>query len=408
MPESFGPPALRVPTRVFLNEDGKYTPNKIKAKKVKVKKPSAVVADRAELVADRQNGETNISLEQAGASELQTTIKDLSLAVPDEVEEEITQHEEDTDEEEGAIYPIVQGRIVNTEALLAVLAHIENLVDAPMHTPVLVVCDPAWSSEHKELITKFYFENKQRPGVTFLLSSLAVLAGYDVTEGCVIDIGYEKTTISSVVGFYPVEESMFYANRTGGQRVNEALIESRQIALDAGKIKGPEFTDAMAEQLKKQPYICEVLQRDIPLPTELAGDGDVATNPAAVVSAGTEGEKAPTVTATAASIPRIPAIDAQTAGEAEENDNEGVLDVASIVASGKASEILAKREQEKSDKVPRGGNKKSAPAESAKPIRLTNAQKIKVPFRYTERVKASELHAATGGRVIQSRMVRRL
>lgn len=89
LPESFAPAQLRLKTRMFPTEDGKFEPYFIRERKKK----------------QPEGQET----EQAAA----TTNDD------DDVE-----YEEDPDSDEGAVWPLQQGKIVNMPCFLAFLHHV--------------------------------------------------------------------------------------------------------------------------------------------------------------------------------------------------------------------------------------------------------------------------------------------
>ncbi|MCJ1226406.1 Actin-like protein arp9 (SWI/SNF complex component arp9) [Toensbergia leucococca] len=73
------------------------------------------------------------------------------------------------------------------------------------------------------------------------------------------------------------------------------------------------------------------------------------------------------------------------------DDNDGVLDVASIVASGKTSEFLAKKEREKAEKA---AAKKAASDAAAAPkqARLPNSKRAKATLHYNERRSLDEVN----------------
>ncbi|KAI4238859.1 MAG: hypothetical protein LQ349_000803 [Xanthoria aureola] len=75
-------------------------------------------------------------------------------------------------------------------------------------------------------------------------------------------------------------------------------------------------------------------------------------------------------------------------------DNEGVLDVATIVASGKTSEFLARKEKEKAEKAKKATAKKAAQeaANAPKPAKLPNAKQMTASFQYTERRPLEEIN----------------
>ena len=49
--------------------------------------------------------------------------------------------EEDHISEEGAVWPMKQGRIVDWPAFYALMTHVFNTVNPPFHTPVLLIRD---------------------------------------------------------------------------------------------------------------------------------------------------------------------------------------------------------------------------------------------------------------------------
>lgn len=145
--------------------------------------------------------------------------------------------------------------------------------------------------------------------------------------------------------------------------------------------------EIMCEQLKRS-AICEILPAGIELP----GNGQEvveAANPAAAASTGAmdSGADARDVDGSKpGQAPRGPGPGTEVGeegGNGEEEENEGVLDVASIVAKGNASEFLAKREREKTEKA---AARKAASLEAARPVRLKNSERQKATFTYEEHI----------------------
>ncbi|CRK15875.1 hypothetical protein BN1723_010830 [Verticillium longisporum] len=151
-------------------------------------------------------------------------------------------------------------------------------------------------------------------------------------------------------------------------------------------LKDKGFTYDMAEQLKKSP-IAEALpynpeaEARMDLPT--ASTAGVAAN--AVVGDGA-----------AAAIPDAPKIDPSkpvveggvdddAAATTTTGDNDGVLDITSIVTSGQTREFLAKKEKEKTTAGPGKGRKgKAQEAETARLTRLPNSKRTHNIFHYEE------------------------
>jgi actin-related protein 9 len=83
-------------------------------------------------------------------------------------------------------------------------------------------------------------------------------------------------------------------------------------------------------------------------------------------------------------VPRGPGIDTEVGEDTALDENEGVLDVASIVAGGKMTEYLAKKEKEKAEKAL--AKKKGAPLPDAanRQARIPNMKKEKAMFIYED------------------------
>ncbi|MCJ1351422.1 MAG: Actin-like protein arp9 (SWI/SNF complex component arp9) [Icmadophila ericetorum] len=306
-------------------------------------------------------------------------------------EEEVI-YEEDPTSEEGAVWPLMKGRIVNWSCFLALLEHIHNLLSPPLHTPILLVPQPAWTEKDHETICQFIIEKFKAPGFAFVDPGNTFSAGWN-TENCtVIDVGYEKCEIVTVNDCLTnVLGRTIALDGCGGESMTQKLLE----------LLSPKgFTRDMCEQLKRGP-ICEILPPNTPLPSETDQINNSANsmNPAAAASASANGllnglrTTAPKGTLTSNIVPTDD-------GDQEVIDgveNDGVLDVATIVASGKTSEFLAKKEREKAEKA--AAKKAAADAAAApKPARLPNSQRVKATFTYIAPTYPKE---ATGQETIQ-------
>lgn len=152
-------------------------------------------------------------------------------------------------------------------------------------------------------------------------------------------------------------------------------------------LSAKKFTRDMAEQLKKSP-ICEILPPDVELPSANAPEKSAPANPAAAASTGLDGSANPTITTNGAvgEVPRGPGPGTEVGTEVKEGeDNEGVLDIASIVTGGNMSEFLERKEREKQEKA--AAKKKgtdAAAAAAAKPVRLQNSKRLKNVFTYED------------------------
>ncbi|APA06992.1 hypothetical protein SS1G_04330 [Sclerotinia sclerotiorum 1980 UF-70] len=342
LPESFTPPQRRFPTRMFLAPDGKtYEPYKIRPKK---KDASATT-----------NGDT----EMRGLKENKT-----------EEEEEL---EEVPEDDEGAIWPLREGRIENLPAFCAFLHHVHNQLSPTLHTPVMLIAQPSWTAKNHEDLTQFIFEKFRTPALCIMDSALATSYAFGIANSTVIDVGFEKVDITAVTDFQISGRGN--VPQSGGEAMTLRLQEL---------LKSKGFTRDMAEQLKRSP-ICEILPPGTPLP---GGDENVeaVSNPAAAASTGAP-SSGPNVRVTEA--PRGPGHNTEVGEEDAINgvdvtEDDGVLDVASIVASGKTQEYLAKIEKEKAGKASKKAqkDKEAADAAAAKPVRLPNSKRPRATFHY--------------------------
>lgn len=286
-------------------------------------------------------------------------------------------YEEDPTSEEGAVFPLRCGRIENWSCFLALLTHIYETLSPPFHTPVLVISQPCWSARDHELLTQFFFENFKIPAFCLMDAALATCYAYGVPSATVIDIGYEKCDVTAVTEFVACDVGRGIAVAgCGGHDMTMRLL---QLLAHQG------FDESMCEQLKKS-AICEILPAGTELPGKVQEKSEVA-NPAAAASTGAmdSGVDAKELDGSKpGQAPRGPGLGTEVGeegGNGDEEDNEGVLDVASIVAKGNASEFLAKREREKAE---RAAAKKAAGFEAARPVRLKNSERQKATFVYEE------------------------
>ena len=300
----------------------------------------------------------------------------------EEPEDDEILYEEDPASDEGAVYPIVEGRIVNWNCFYALLTHIHNALGPPFHTPVLVLAQSAWTLQDRENLTQFFFEKFKIPAFCIVDNALAISYAYAAPNATVIDVGYGKCDVTTVADH--ILNDLGKASAVpgcGGEAMTQRLLS----LLSA---KG--FSREMCEQLKKNP-ICEILPPGTELPTEEAlleppknpaaaasieqpnlGDGHPNDIPA---QGGTPGDP---------SAPNKVGATDEDKSEKPDDDDDGVLDVATIVASGKTGEFLAKKEKEKADKA---NKKKEAQIEAAvqKQAKLPNSKKVKANFHYYER-----------------------
>lgn len=298
-----------------------------------------------------------------------TTDTGAEVAAVEEEEEEETEYFDDPYIEATAVYPLKSGRIENWPCFFAFLAHIYRMMNPNFQTPVMVVSQPCWTARDKEIITQYFFETFSIPAITVMDSALAAAWGFGVQSACVVDVGLDKCDVTAITDYTVNDVGRGVAiEGCGGSAMTARLKE--ELERHREKFAGiTNFTD-LAEQLKKSP-ICEILPSNVPLPGQSAGTAAPA-NPLIVASTGLVSKDGTIMPSTVANSMEV--------GQ-EEDDNEGVLDVASIVAQANAAEILAKREREKAEKE---AKRKGAPAEGPKQIRLRNSEKYKASFNFEE------------------------
>jgi actin-related protein 9 len=247
----------------------------------------------------------------------------------------------------------------------------------------MLITQPAWTAKNHEDITQFIFEKFKTPALCIMDSALATSYAFGIANATVIDVGYEKVDITAVTDFQISARGT--VSRSGGEVMTQRLQEL---------LKSKDFTREMAEQLERSP-ICEILPPGTPLPgTE--GTEETISNPAAAASSGVVAS-GPSVRITEA--PRGHGPDTEVRdddmgnGEDKAVDDDGVLDVASIVASGKTQEFLAKKEKEKAEKASARKAAKdareAADAVAAKPARLPNSKRPRAIFHYEESIQAA-------------------
>jgi actin-related protein 9 len=288
--------------------------------------------------------------------------------------------------EEGAVWPIVEGRIVNWNCFRALMTHVHRSMSPHLHSPILLVAQPCWTARDLEKITQFFFETFKPPGFVIVDSALCSLWAYASVNACVIDVGYQKTDVTAITEFAISNPGRGIAlPHTGGDAITQKLYSL---------LKSKDFTPHMCEALKRS-AIYEVLPPGTPLPGATAPSADNITNPASAAFTGAPGS-GPGQRTNAASFGETLA-NSQADDGKDEIEADGVLDVASIVAAGnkKMEEFLAKKDKEKAEKQAkkRGG---AAEALSApKTTKLRNADKERATFAYEQRI-ISHTPAADG------------
>lgn len=328
LPESFAPARLRYPTRMFPGEgDNKWEPYKVRGR----------TAEEKMQLAGRIHHHSDPSW-----------VADL-------------------DSSDGAVYPLQQGRVVNWSCFYAFLEYLYVQLGPPLHTPILFVTPPVFTQYDLESLTSFCFEKFRSPAFSFIDSSLAVCYGMGVSTGLVVDVGFEKADVTAITDF------IISAPGRGASVPGIGGNDMTKHLLSLLRKKG--WTRNMCEQLKRSP-ICEVLPPGIPLP---GSDEEMAT-PNAFSSAALS-NRASANAAHSASKPPPAMVDGIPSGtQSRDGVEDGVLDIAQIVAAGKTNEFLARKEKEK-EKAEKAVKKAGQAADAAK-ARLSNSKRPRNSFWY--------------------------
>lgn len=317
-----------------------------------------------------------------------TTSDDAVMGGTAEVENEEVeeiQYYEDRETDEGAVWPIVSGYIVNWSCFFALLTHIYNTLSPTLKSPMVIAVQPAFTLKCREKICQFLFEKFKIPGLYLIDAASAAASAFNIGDamegtgmGVIVDVGYDKCDVTAMGLHDPVSL---------GRLISIPNCGGRTMTNNLHRLLGHKgFTYDMCEQLKRS-SICEILPVSSALPAESNGISQM--NPAAAASTGMNVPISKAAD-TPSGLPRGPGPGTE-AGDEKLEENEGVLDVASIVASGKTSEILAKKEREKAEKAAKKA--KAGAANDSKSVKLPNFQKAKATFYYDE---PQCLNAASG------------
>lgn len=258
------------------------------------------------------------------------------------------------------------------EAFLAFLEHVHAQLTTTYHnTPVILMASPQWTRPDCETIARYVFEKTRTPALCLIHSGVATQYGLRWANLTVVDIGFEKVDVTCIydgrvvshvgVGDGDVREI------SGGEAFTRRLM---------AMLENKGFDHDMAEQLKRSP-ICEVLSYspDAEALMELPADTGATASAVADAPRVVEPVKAPVVGG-----------DDDGMDVEKVVDEEGVLDVANIVASGNTREFLAKQEKLKAEKAKagrKGKDKESADA-AARAQRLPNSKRSHNVFHYEE------------------------
>ncbi|THX01949.1 actin-like ATPase domain-containing protein [Aureobasidium pullulans] len=289
------------------------------------------------------------------------------------------EYEEDVLSEQGAVWPIQQGRIVDWDCFFALVDHVYRNINPPFHTAVLLIAQPTWTPKEHEKIAQFIFEKLKPPAFGLMDAASATLYAYGVSTATIVDVGYEKADVTAISDYLIHDTGRALSVPScGGEAMTERLF---QLLASRG------FSKEVCEQLKKNP-ICEILPPDVELPSENApASADQPSNPAAAASTGAEGSGPGQRTTTAAlgETPLGPGPGTQVGSEQQDGeDNEGVLDIASIVTGGNMTEFLERKEKEKAERLAAKKKGTEAGSAGAKPAKLPNSKRLKNTFVYED------------------------
>lgn len=338
IPESLTPAALRVRSRMFQGEvPEKWEPFRIRHK-------------------EASNGAVKAEIE--------------GVVEPDFYEDQVT--------EDGAVWPMESGRIVNWSCFFGLLEYVYNRLSPSFHTPIFLVGQACWTVKDQQKITQYVFEKFRPPAFNIVDSALCAMFAYkDLTNACIVDIGYKKADITAITDWnVHMSSRQIAVPACGGQAFTDRLYEL---------LKMKKFSRDMCEQLKKSP-VCELLPPGIPMPGSGKPCSEGITNPASAASTGATGS-GPGQRHTAGALgdaPLGPGKDTEVGDKEDEDDNEGVLDIANIVTSGNMQQFLADKEKAKAEKA--GKNKKNGEPTAAqqKQNKLRNAEREKATFIYQD------------------------
>ena len=129
-------------------------------------------------------------------------------------------------EEVDSIYPIKAGVIVNLPAFNYFLKLICNLAVQKFgpYTPIalLVLSSPRWNRLQVEDITQYAFETLKVSGLSIVPTALTASYAYASSDTLVIDVGFDKTEITPINDLAIIE----HAQKTidfGGSHINSTL-----------------------------------------------------------------------------------------------------------------------------------------------------------------------------------------
>jgi actin-related protein 9 len=280
------------------------------------------------------------------------------------------------------------------DAFLAFLDHVHGLLTTTYHnTPIMLMASPQWTRPDCETIARYIFEKTKTPALCLIHSGIATHYGLKWPNMTVVDIGFEKVDVTAIHDGRVINH-MDLGRPQPGRHISGGEVFTRKLQQ---LLENKGFSHDMAEQLKKS-GICEVLpyapsQKElVQLPVE---NPEAARAAAAAAAAQSKAAEQAAADATTAALAEAAALDVPTDDVAMEDndgldaavDEDGVLDVATIVTSGQTKEFLAKKEKEKEKGRPGRkpkADKEAEAAAAARPVRLPNSKKMRNTFSYEE------------------------
>lgn len=227
------------------------------------------------------------------------------------------------------IRPIVQGEIRDWPALTAFFKHVLQVLGTGLmgtqvsEHPVILVAPPQWSNQDREKITQLFLRNFLRPAFMIIDMAFASLYACNAVTGTVIDVGYEHTNISTIVDSI-TNPSNHRTVPVGGRTMTHSLLDmfrkNPPLEQNSQAVVEPSTIDFELAESIKCSNICEILA------------GTLGSNTMAF----------------------------QT-DEPQRQEEDGVLDIAAVVASGKTREYLARIQAGKD-------------GDGAAPVEVPNAQ----------------------------------
>jgi actin-related protein 9 len=145
---------------------------------------------------------------------------------------------DDEDDEEGAVWCIKEGKMVDWGCFFALLyvalflnlrssasflvfrTYVHETINPTFQTPNLLVHPPAFSLHNKQLVTLFMFERLKTPGFALFDSALAAVWGYGLS---IIDVGFEKTDITPISDLIIQERARKTVSGCGGDTMTKHI-----------------------------------------------------------------------------------------------------------------------------------------------------------------------------------------